>query len=557
MNKRYWLVATILCFALPAFAAEYHFDDTTIYSLRTEIKSGTFTCEQIISAYLQRIKEYNLSTVNSAPLNAFTTLNTQALDQARALDTEYKQTHEFKGALHCIPVIVKDNIDTDDMTSTSGSLAMLGNQPVTDAFLVERIRAAGGIIIGKGAMDEFAAGLSGISSRSGRVGNAFNQNLNSGGSSSGTAVAVAQNFALLGIGSDNSGSIRIPAAFNGLPGLRPSTGLISQHGIFPRGNMDGVAGPIGRDVHDLAVLLDVIAKADPQDPKTQGVPRVISYLSYLQAEGLRGKRIGIVTVVSKDVVANGQTEELTLALKDTKTILRQQGAIIVPDIRLPDFDRSRKNNEAGEYEDINDYLAAFPAVRKDYKDICESNRTRTFGKSAKACLAWIARYPKRNSAGYAAAIAQFKRNQHYVERVMNDNHLDALLMPITKTGVATYDHKLFNPITLSSNSGLPAITLNIGYEKENGMPMGIELTGKKFNEGSLLTLAYAFEQHSPSRTVPPLPEPNHKYASYALAELNNLFSRLGNAAYNKILKNGKSMDLTADKFRAIVEKTTE
>src|SRR5580658_3746684 len=246
-------------------------------SIHTAIEQHQLTCEQLINHYLERIKQYNLSTAKHAPINAFNEINPTALDQARQLDNHYSQTQKLSGSLHCIPVVLKDNIDTYDATTTSGTLALLGNQPNQDAFLVSQLRKAGAIILAKGGMDELASGFSGISSRSGRIGNAYDPDKNPGGSSGGPAAAVSANFAMIGIGTDNSGSVRIPAAFNGIVGLRPSTGLISQRGIFPAGNLDGTAGPLARNVEDLARLLDVIAQEDPQDKKTISVPRVATY----------------------------------------------------------------------------------------------------------------------------------------------------------------------------------------------------------------------------------------------------------------------------------------
>lgn len=533
------------------FAAEFNLKDTTIDSIQAAIKDNQFSCEQIIEAYLNRIKQYNLSVVDKPPINAFTALNTQALMEAKELDDYYNVNKKFFGPLHCVPVVIKDNIDTTDMTSTSGSLALLGNQPQRDAFLVKKIKEAGGIIIGKGTMDELAAGMVGLSTRSGRTGNAYDQDYNPGGSSGGVAAAVSMNFAVLGIGSDNSGSIRIPAAFNGISGLRPSMGLISQQGIFPRGNMDGVAGPMARDVHDLAVLLDVIAKPDPNDKKTQAALRPQTYTSFLKENALQGKRIGIVRLVNKKSVYNNQTNELIRLLRDMQVVLQQQGAVTIPNISLPKFDTSRKNNEAGEKEDIDEYLSSFPSVRKNYEDLCKSNRSRALGKNTQACLDFIKEFPARDSQGYKAAEEMFKRNQQYVEKIMDEHHLDALLIPMTKSGTATYNTEELNPITVSSNSGLPSIVINIGYSKDNGLPVGVELTGKKFSEGELIGLAYSFEQHTPPRVIPRTPAENPDTKNMSLVELNHIFDSLGFVAFEKVLKDNKSVDLTADKFQQI------
>lgn len=269
-------------------------ESATIKSIHNAIQHHQITCFNLVNTYIDRIKKYNLSAKTLAPINAWSEINPSAIVQAQQLDAAFKNSGQLSGSLHCIPIILKDNIDSFDTTTTSGSYALLGSQPIRDAFLVGKLRNAGAIILGKGGMDEFAWGMIGISSRSGRIGNAFNPNKNPGGSSGGPAAAVSASFALLGIGTDNSGSIRIPAAFHGLVGLRPSTGLISQQGIFPMGNLDGTAGPIARTTEELTILLDIIAKPDPQDPKTFDIPRVKTYKEFLNMNGLINKRIGIV-----------------------------------------------------------------------------------------------------------------------------------------------------------------------------------------------------------------------------------------------------------------------
>lgn len=166
-----------------------------------------------MQAYLTRIQSYDMNLNRDAPINAFVALNPNAIVEAKHLDKQYQKTGQFKGMMHCVPVIVKDNIDTVDTSSTSGSLALLGSQPNQGAFLVQKLRNAGAIIIGKGSIDEFASGMSGRSSKSGRVGNAYDPAVNSGGSSAGVGAGVSANFAMVGIGTDNSGSIRIPATY--------------------------------------------------------------------------------------------------------------------------------------------------------------------------------------------------------------------------------------------------------------------------------------------------------------------------------------------------------
>ena len=322
--KKYFLAFTFIlvhcCYASHAKQSalkDIHLPSTTIQSIHENIKSNSITCRHLIEAYLARIKKYNLSSKQVAPINAFTELNPSMLSQADELDRLFKKTGELVGSLHCVPIVIKDNIDSVDMTTTSGSYALLGTQPNKNAFIVEKLIRAGAIIIAKGGMDEFAWGLYGISSRSGRIGNVYDTNKNPGGSSGGSAAAVSASFALLSVGTDNSGSVRIPAAFHGLVGLRPSKGGISQRGICPMGNLDGTAGPIAKNVQELAIMLDVIAKIDIQDPKTHKQLRPKTYKSYLNKNGLNSKRIGIVRKVGTYDLYKAMPKEVQRQIQNT------------------------------------------------------------------------------------------------------------------------------------------------------------------------------------------------------------------------------------------------
>lgn len=545
--------------------AFFKLEEATIDSVHAAIKTHQLTCVQLVSAYLDRIKKYNLSVDKAPPINAITEINASVLNDAQAVDDAYSKTKQLIGPLHCIPILLKDNIDSFDMTMTSGSLALLGNQPTKDAFLVSRLRKAGAIMLGKAGMDEFAWGMFGISSRSGRIGNAYDPTQNPGGSSGGSAAAVSANFAMIAIGSDNSGSVRIPAAFNGVFGLRPSTGLISQQGIFPMGALDGIAGPLTRTTKDLAIVLDVLAQPDARDNKTVNVPRVKTYTAFLNANGLKGKRIGVVHHVEKVDTFEKMPETVTRVLQASLQKMRELGATIV-DVDLPQFDNNRENNQAGEIQDVNDYLASFPSVRKNFSDICESDRTRTFGQPKK-CLQFITSTPKKNSQSYQRALIIFSKNKRYVEKMMDQYHLDVLFIPISTHGSATYDGLTVNTwrAPVSSNAGLPSLAMTIGYSPSDKMPIGIELVGKQFAEASLIEIAYAYEQHTAARKIPVLAGVNQSLSMLSIPELNNLFSVVGYQAYNKVLKNRQpdvgvadvpKIDLQADVFRQIVADTT-
>ncbi len=530
----------------------------TITSILEAIQSNKFTCAELVTAYLDRIKKYNLNVDQTAPINAFTEINPSILEEARSLDKEFSKTHSLKGPLHCVPIVIKDNIDSFDMTSTTGSYALLGNQPTYDAFLVAKLRHAGALILGKTGMDEFAWGMNGISSRSGRVGNAYNPSKNPGGSSSGTAAAVSANFTLVGIGTDNSGSIRIPAAFNGIFGLRPSTGLISQKGIFPMGELDGVAGPMARTVTDLAIVLDAIAHLDPQDKKTWNIPRKKTYTAYLNKNGLQGKRIGIVRQVGNVNTFKGMPLSARRILQQSFQKMQQLGATIIEEVILPQFNTYREFNQSGEIQDVDAYLASFPATRKNFQDICRSDRTRTFGTPSE-CLHFMKNTYKKYGKQYQKALEIFKKNKAYVHEIMERYHLDALLLPISTSGSATYD--IFSVNTwqapVSSNAGLPSMAIPIGYNSSDSMPIGVELVGRQFQEGPLIEMAYAYEQHTSPPKMPIMPYPNKTMLSMSLPELNNLIASIGKETYEKILKKSKEAEkadtLTPDIFREIVK----
>ncbi|KTC90316.1 amidase [Fluoribacter dumoffii] len=542
----------------------YHPDleSVTISSIHSAIQNHQLTCFNLITAYIDRIKKYNLSVKGQAPINAWSDLNPSVLTQAHQLDTSFKKTGRLSGPLHCIPIILKDNIDSFDTTTTSGSYALLGSQPVRDAFLVRRLRNAGAIILGKGGMDEFAWGMFGISSRSGRIGNAYDPSKNPGGSSGGPAAAVSASFALLGIGTDNSGSVRIPAAFHGLVGLRPSTGLISQQGIFPMGNLDGTAGPIARSTMELAILLDIIAKSDPHDLKTLNIPREETYTKFLNIAGLTNKRIGIVHHVNDINTFDKMPLHIEKIIQNATKDMQKMGATVI-DVNLPLFNNNRQNNQAGEIQDVNEYLASFPSTRKNFRDICESNRTRNFG-TIKDCLHFIKNVPSKSSKSYQKAQAIFDKNKIYVQKVMEKNNLDALLIPITTQGSATYDGMTVNTwrAPVSSNSGLPSININVGYNAETNLPIGVELVGKQFHEGILIEIAYAYEMQTPKKINPIMPEEDSTLLNLSIPDLNNLFTLLGKNAYEEVLihnkgSSGIARDLTPERFREITADTIE
>ena len=539
----------------------FQIEEATIASIQAAIQEGRIDCEQLIQRYLQRIKMVNFSLERGAPLNAFTALNPNAVRQAKALDRHFKQNNALIGPLHCVPIAVKDNIDTVDTPSTSGSLALLGSQPISNAFLVNQLRSAGGIMIGKAAMDEFASGGEGISGRSGRIGNAYDPNQNSGGSSGGSAVAVSANFAVLGIGTDNSGSVRVPAAFNGVYAIRPSTGLVSHSGILPRGNLDGVAGVMARSIPDLALGLAAIAnRSDPDDALTTPVPRTATYGNHLEDASLDGKRIGIVRSVAGNEVFDESDTSAMAVFNQVKDRFISQGASLV-DISLPQFDTNRANNMAGEAEDMDQYLSSFASTRQNYQDICASGRTRL---SKQVCFEHIESLAPKHSEQYDSALKTFENNRNYLEGLMRKEGIDALLMPLSSWQPPSYYDDMYRTATtespVASNSGLPAIALIGGWTSATpAMPIGFELIGFQYAEGDLIGLAQAYASGLPGRPLPDLKAGNNDFSfeDICVQGVNSFITEAGWRSYQRFLKDGNAQTIQPAAYQRFFEQQTQ
>ena len=209
--------------------ATFTLEEATIADIGAAFDAGVLPCETLVQRYLDRIAAYD----DAGPrLNSIITVNPRAIDAARRLDGERAATGR-RGPLHCIPVLLKDNVDTADMPTTNGSVILRDATPPDDAYVTRALRDAGALILGKASLGEFAGGNS-YNSVDGQTLNPYNLRRGAGGSSSGSAVAVAANLAVAAVGTDTSTSVRNPAAFSGIVGLRPTTGLVSRDGIAPR-----------------------------------------------------------------------------------------------------------------------------------------------------------------------------------------------------------------------------------------------------------------------------------------------------------------------------------
>lgn len=272
----------------------FHLQEATIASIHEAFARGELSCVQLTRAYLNRIEAYNLK---GPALHAIITVNPRALDVAAEMDRQYRDNRAGAGPLHCIPMILKDNFDTADMPTSGGNISMKTSQPSKDAFTVAKMRKAGALILAKANMQEFARGGMSISSLGGQVLNPYDLTRTPGGSSGGTGASLAANLATIGTGSDTGQSIRSPSSANNLVGVRPTRGLVSRRGVIPASETQDEVGPIARTATDAALLLDVMAGYDPDDPVTAygrgHIPQ--SYTHLLRPDALKGARIGVMS----------------------------------------------------------------------------------------------------------------------------------------------------------------------------------------------------------------------------------------------------------------------
>ena len=290
LSFRLFAVALLLAIAGSARAQDFELLEATIEDAHAAMESGRLTCRSLVQAYIDRIGAYDKT---GPRLNAIQHLNARALDEADALDGAMR-SDGMVGPLHCIPVLLKDQVETSDMPTTYGSALFRDFIPSRDATIVTRLKEAGAIILAKTNMGEFASRY--VGSAFGVIRNAYDPDRNPSGSSGGTAVGIAANFGMIGIGEDTGGSVRGPAAVHSLAGLRPTLQLVSRRGMMPANPSQDTMGPMTRTVTDAAILLDVMVGYDPEDPITAySVGRVPeTYTASLDADRLRGARIGIL-----------------------------------------------------------------------------------------------------------------------------------------------------------------------------------------------------------------------------------------------------------------------
>ena len=482
--------------------SEFTLPEATIADIHRAMMAGELSAEALTRQYLERIARLDQSTF----LNAIVTVNPQALARARALDAEFARSGKLR-PLHGIPVIVKDNYDTLGLQTTGGSVALKGVTPPDDAFQVARLKAAGAIVLAKSNMAEWAFSPSWtMSSVGGLTRNPYDLSRTPAGSSGGTGAAVAANFGVVGLGTDTGNSIRGPSSHNALVGIRSTMGLTSRDGIIPLYLRNDIGGPMARAVEDAVRVLDVIAGYDEADPitaKSQG-QRPASYLSSLQADGLQEATIGVLRYYTDTAAIDDEIEALfNQAVSD----LIAQGARVIP-VSIDDYASLIKDNWCNTFvSDVNDYLTSL-AGRSLYDSLQAIYDAQLYSVSVKESLEYM--LEPANQDENCGDLYTNPRNSNFREQIVNAMDkagVDALIYPTwnfpPRKIADTEGHKGDNSQHIAPHTGLPTITVPMGFTQQQRLPAGISFVGRLFAEPTLIRLSYSYEQATAHRKPPP------------------------------------------------------
>lgn len=481
---------------------DYCKNELTIQEIQGAMNRGLLTSKELVMFYLYRIAIYDQ---DGPKINSVLEINPDAIFIAEAMDNERK-IKGARGPLHGIPILLKDNIETADFMHTSaGSLVLENHLAERDAFLVEKLRQAGAVILGKTNMTEFANGMSstmwaGYSSRGGQVKNPYGDYF-VGGSSSGSAAAVSANFTVLAVGTETDASILSPATQNSIVGIKPTVGLVSRRGILPFTYSQDTAGPMARNVTDATLLLGVMAGMDQKDAATwKSEERIVNdYSSFLVSDGLKGSRIGIFTHAPGEFLKSDEYDEALF--QNAIEVIKNKGAI-VEEIDIPSIHRDW-NWGVNLYElkhSLDNFLSKLPSnvPVHSIKDLIQYNQLH----KEKALKYGQDKLEKRDSLTNTMSHPDYilcKLEDMYfsqeqgIDLALEKYNLDAILFPS------------YVGSTISAKAGYPSISVPAGY-MESGIPFGVTFAGTAYSEGQLIKFAYSFEQatnlrKSPSRAM--------------------------------------------------------
>ncbi|MFL6228565.1 MAG: amidase [Pyrinomonadaceae bacterium] len=500
--------------ATPAPAVKpFEFEETTIAELQEGMRAGKFTSRSLVKDYLDRIDDLDK---RGPMLNSVIETNMDALSIAESLDRERK-AGRVRGPLHGIPVLIKDNIDTNDrMQTTAGSLALAGQTKPRDAFIVTRLREAGAVIIGKTNLSEWANfrsshSTSGWSGRGGQTRNPYALDRNPCGSSSGSGVATSANLCAVAVGTETDGSIVCPSSSNSLVGIKPTVGLVSRSGIIPISHSQDTAGPMARSVTDAAALLGVLAGIDPRDAATAASRGKVQpdYTRFLTDTSLGGARIG---VARKYFGFNDRVDKL---MSDAIDLMKREGATIVDPADIAtgsQLDAAENIVLLFEFKaDLNKYLrergtTAGARTLAELIKFNEDNRAREMPYFGQELFQQAQAKGDLTTKAYVEAVTKNHRLSRAlgIDAVLQKHKLDCFIAPTGgppwPTDVVNGDHFTGGYSTLSAVAGYPHITVPAGYVQ--GLPVGVSFFGAAYSEPRLITLAYSYEQATKLRRPP-------------------------------------------------------
>ena len=494
-----------------AVSDKFIFQEQDITQVQQGYKDGTYTIKEVVQAYLDRIEEIDR---NGPAINSIIQVNPDAIQIAEELDIEMSEG-KIRGPLHGIPVVLKDNIDTNDkMATTCGSRALMNSFPLKDSYIAKQLRDAGAIIIGKANLSEWAnfrgeLSTSGWSGVGGQTKNPYVLSRNPCGSSSGSAVAVSANLTMLAIGTETNGSIVCPSHSNGIVGMKPTVGLISRSGIIPISFTQDTPGPMARTVRDAAIFLGVLVGIDSTDEKTlKSKGRFYSdYTEFLKEDGLKGKRIGLY----KGPL--GQNYKVDTLMYKAVDFLKSHGVEI---IEIDEISTGKVGYYSFEimlyeYKDgLNKYFQSLGsnAPVKSIEELIAFNKSDSIELNYfnQKYLEMAQEKGDLTSVEYVEALAKMKKGSREagIDRVMNLHNLDAIIAPTGspawKTDLINGDSFQLGSSSPAARAGYPNITVPMGYVDE--LPVGISFFGRAWSEPLLLEIAYAYESGTKHRKSP-------------------------------------------------------
>ena len=479
--------------------------ELTISDIHGNLRAGRITCRELVEGYLARIEAYDKPT----DLNSIVVVNSRAVERAQELDGEFQSTGKLRPC-HCVPLIVKDNYDTHDLQTAAGSAALAGSLPPDDAYQVRVLREAGAIVLAKSNMAEWAfSPYQTVSSVAGTTSNPYDPSRVPAGSSGGTAAAVAANLGAVGLGTDTGNSIRGPSSHTALVGIRSTIGVTSRDGIVPLYLRNDIGGPMARTVEDAVRIFSIIAGYDPADPVTESSRGQIAenYLQYLDPEGLKGARLGVLRAVSNTETADPEMVALfDRAIEDLKGL----GAEVVDPLEISGFDEYRESLWCDVFQyDVDAYFASLGANApvSSLEEVFQlGNYSEYIEDRLKTALAGT--IPPEERDPPCLDVGSDPRRVAYREaviRAMDANRVDAIIYPSWSNparliGDLESPHGNNSPY-IAPHTGQPALTVPMGFTGQ-GLPGGLQMLGRPFREQDLIRFAYAYEQATRHRRPP-------------------------------------------------------